>query len=274
MSATALRLYDGYTHTSPELADQVRALQLLLAPHAGSLAPDGRFDAATERAVRAFQGERGLPADGVVGPETWAALRDPAGPAWTDRFGTGYPADDRAQLADLAVAIRYQPLIEAVACRHGLLPSIVAGLGSRLSRWGLNLVPVGPGGTADFVPRPRLAGGRAGPMPQDGLGFGRGLMQLDFDQHAAARDERWRDPALSLELACAQVGAARKALGQRSALGGRGLLRGALAAYNCGLGNIMRAIRQGQDIDFYTAGRDFGRDVLERAGFFQAAGWD
>jgi peptidoglycan hydrolase-like protein with peptidoglycan-binding domain len=37
-------------------------------------APTGTFDAATEAAVRAFQRDQGLLADGIVGPKTWAAL--------------------------------------------------------------------------------------------------------------------------------------------------------------------------------------------------------
>jgi hypothetical protein len=274
MAAASLRLYDGFGHTTPELADQVRAMQMLLAPHAGGLDPDGRFDAATAKALRAFQERRGLPVDGVAGPATWAALRDPATLCWDDRLGTSYRPDDPAMLADLAAATRYRPLLEAVACRHGLLPCVLAGLGSRLSRWGLMLVPAGAAGCADFVPRARLTPERTGPLPPDGLGFGRGLMQLDYDADPAARDGRWRDPGASLALACERLLASRQTLGRRSGLGGHGLLRGTLAAYNCGLGNVMRAIRAGLDLDFYTVGRDFGRDVLDRGGFFQAAGWD
>jgi hypothetical protein len=57
-------------------------------------------------------------------------------------------------------------------------------------------------------------------------------------------------------------------------LHGRALLRGALAANNCGIGNVMRAVQHGLDLDFYTAGRNYAREVLDRAGFFAAHGWD
>jgi peptidoglycan hydrolase-like protein with peptidoglycan-binding domain len=47
----------------------VRGLQRAL-----KLAPDGVFGRQTAQAVRAFQRQHGLKADGVVGPSTWAAL--------------------------------------------------------------------------------------------------------------------------------------------------------------------------------------------------------
>lgn len=53
----------------PAPLTQVRQVQAKL-----GVSVDGFFGAGTERAVKAFQVKRKLPADGIVGPKTWAAL--------------------------------------------------------------------------------------------------------------------------------------------------------------------------------------------------------
>jgi peptidoglycan hydrolase-like protein with peptidoglycan-binding domain len=52
----------------------VRTLQDLLRARGHTVVVDGVFGPATEGAVRAFQQERHLAVDGIVGPNTWAAL--------------------------------------------------------------------------------------------------------------------------------------------------------------------------------------------------------
>lgn len=58
--------------------NRVRQVQCMLTARGYGLAgsdPDGEFGTGTEQAVRAFQGDRGLTADGVVTRGTWTALR-------------------------------------------------------------------------------------------------------------------------------------------------------------------------------------------------------
>ncbi|MET7638203.1 NlpC/P60 family protein [Streptomyces sp. NPDC005438] len=59
--------------------NSVREAQCRLNSHGASLEVDGKFGAATDKAVRSFQSSKGLEADGVVGPQTWAALTGSGG---------------------------------------------------------------------------------------------------------------------------------------------------------------------------------------------------
>jgi peptidoglycan hydrolase-like protein with peptidoglycan-binding domain len=52
----------------------IKTLQHLLRARGQNVAVDGEFGPATEAAVKTFQANHGLTADGVVGPLTWAAL--------------------------------------------------------------------------------------------------------------------------------------------------------------------------------------------------------
>jgi peptidoglycan hydrolase-like protein with peptidoglycan-binding domain len=52
----------------------VQTLQYLLRARGHSLTVDGIFGSGTDAAVRAFQQQKGLAVDGIVGPATWQAL--------------------------------------------------------------------------------------------------------------------------------------------------------------------------------------------------------
>lgn len=54
--------------------DAVRGAQTALSARGYSVTVDGAFGSGTASAVRSFQTSRGLTSDGIVGPDTWAAL--------------------------------------------------------------------------------------------------------------------------------------------------------------------------------------------------------
>lgn len=74
MSNKVLKLKDGFSGTSPELRGDVKRLQLALKKAGHSVDADGLFGKGTQDAVKAFQRDHGLSADGIVGANTWAAL--------------------------------------------------------------------------------------------------------------------------------------------------------------------------------------------------------
>lgn len=55
-------------------SDTVKALQALLVGYGQSIAVDGSFGGATDKAVRSYQQANNLSIDGSVGPATWAKL--------------------------------------------------------------------------------------------------------------------------------------------------------------------------------------------------------
>lgn len=166
--------------------------------------------------------------------------------------------------AHIKEAEKYRSIIEPFASSIGVQSSLIAGIGSRESGWGLLLTPPGPEGTGDFTPR-------GGHMPPDGLGWGRGLMQLDYEWQPIAKDGKWRDPSTNIERACMILGASIRTF--------RGMLyedpiRAGIAAYNCGISNTQRAHILSVDIDHFTSGKDYSRDVLRRQAQFKQSGWE
>ncbi len=188
-------------------------------------------------------------------------------------FPTTISASDPNMLAQATAAGNYQQFILAAAQQYGFQPSVICGIGSRESGWGLLLRPPGPAGTGDFAPRQNTKPWRSGPMPPDGQGFGRGLMQIDYDAFDFARTGNWQDPASNINFGAQVLQNNVQFFTNNSSLQGVDLLRAAIAAYNCGAGNVQRALQQSLDVDAYTANANYSADVLNRAGFFQLQGW-
>jgi len=273
MGHPVLRLFDGSDNTSPGLREDVKALQTILNQDGASLAVDGIFGRDTESAVRRFQNEHGLADDGIVGPQTWSVLEGTEPPDPETTLLTTFAANDAALSAQLVKATEFTGFIDTACGQTGFPTALVGGIGSRESHWGLALKPAGPAGTGDFAQRRFPTQFRQGPLPSDGGGFGRGLMQIDFDAQEFARTGSWRDPEQNILAGCKVLAGFRDLVQRKANLAGLTLLQAAVASYNAGPGNVLRAIQDGRDVDFFTAGRNYSKDVLNRAGWFQLKGW-
>ncbi|MBX7256664.1 MAG: peptidoglycan-binding protein [Candidatus Hydrogenedentes bacterium] len=274
MKRPTLRLNDGFEHTSPDLRDDVRELQRFLNQEGFGLGLDGLFGRETEMAVKRFQRDHGLDDDGIVGEMTWSLLAGTPLPDPETVMDTSYPSDYPQLMAQLEDARKYRSFIEEGATVCGVRPAIICGLGSRESGWGMLLKPKGPAGTGDATPRSNTKPYRIGPLPPDGAGFGRGLLQIDYDAHEFARTGNWQDPRENILYGCGVLKNSIMLIKRRKGLEGIKLIRAALAGYNCGPSNVITALDQGRSPDFFTAHRDYSKDVLNRAGWFHVHGWD
>lgn len=257
MGRPTLRLYDGFRHTSPHLRDDVKELQTLLRGLGYRIRPDGEFGAYTENVVRLFQASKGLSADGVVGPYTWSMLlRKPAPSNPTTTFQTSYSKWDRSLLKQLEELKKYEYIVKKVAQQYNIPPSIMAGMGSRESHWGLALTPPGPNGTGDH-------------------GHGRGLLQIDDRWHVPfVQSGRWADARENIIYGGAVLKNCMAYFEKKAGWSmSFQLIQAGVAGYNCGPRRAWDGYRMGYGVDYYTTGRNYSKDVVERAGWFQLHGW-
>jgi peptidoglycan hydrolase-like protein with peptidoglycan-binding domain len=126
--------------TQGSQGDQVSAVQSAL-----GVSQTGTYDSATARAVRAFQGENGLVVDGIVGPETSAALG----------LGGAAPAGDGSDGGSEASG-GASPELEAIAqCESGGDPSAVSSDGQFRGKYQFSRETwAGVGGTGDPAAAP------------------------------------------------------------------------------------------------------------------------
>jgi hypothetical protein len=186
-----------------------------------------------------------------------------------DPAAISYAPDDPELSAQLALINEsYLLFITDAAISIAVAPSLVAGIGSRESHWGRALLPRGPGGTGDFTPRDDER------LPPDASGFGRGLMQIDYDEHEFARTGNWADPEANVVYGCGVLRSCLEYMAAHAHLAGEGLVRASVAAYNCGPGTVAADVAAGRDPDTSTAHRNYSRDVVARATWFNAKGID
>jgi hypothetical protein len=203
----------------------------------------------------------------------------------------------------------YADLILQVSRETGVDPYILFAIGDRESNWGTQLRQ----GTGDWTARSGSAWGKtpgakvvttlppgwsagklAGPwaIPADGLGWGRGLMQLDL-QNSLGVD--WTDPLTNIREGAALYqqhlnffagnatipgytdGSVVSITSSASRLGvdpgdypdprplqGEDLAKAAAAAYNAGDASVLMSIATAQSPDLLTTGGDYSDDSWRR----------
>jgi len=168
--------------------------------------------------------------------------------------GSTYPAWALARDMKFARANYWAFVLEG-AKTYGLTVAVIGAIGSKESQWGLALRPPGPGGTGDWTPRNPAKWGSA--MPSDGLGWGRGLMQIDWHSNEFARSGDWRDPRANILFGCELLAAKIKTFAA-SGMDADTALKCGVSAYN-GM--------SGPD-------SSYSRDVMARAAWISQQGLD
>lgn len=105
-------------------------------------------------------------------------------------------------------------------------------------------------------------------------GHGHGPMQVD-DRSFPAWCKDWRDGKLKvidgIRQGCQVLKMKRAAIAKLiPELPEGDRLRASVAAYNCGEGNVKKAFLAQKELDVYTTGKDYAKDVLARAEYFAA----
>jgi hypothetical protein len=115
---------------------------------------------------------------------------------------------------------------------------------------------------------PKDSQGRVKPgpyvVPGDGLGWGRGLSQIDWMGHDFARTGPWHEPDANIAYGARYLATLYRSLAGWSGRGSVDPMRLALAAYNAGPGTVKAAVTAGRDPDSVTSGGDYSTDVYRR----------
>lgn len=258
MLRPTLRLYDGTPSTSPQLKEFVEELQTLLKDMGYRIRVDGVFGPYTEAVLKLFQASQSILNDGVAGPKTWAYLLQEAPPEDMQlAFQTSYATWDKHLLQELEELKKYEAFVKKAAQVYSIPASVLAAIGALESRWGLALSPPGSAGTGDG-------------------GHGRGLMQIDDRWHVPfIQSGKWVEANENIAYGAAVLKNSIDYIGKQAQMDmSQALLRAGIAGYNCGPARALQALRQGLDVDYYTARRNYSQQILNRAGWFQLHGWD
>jgi LysM repeat protein len=163
-------------------------------------------------------------------------------------------------------AQRLRPLFEWAGQQYGFSPALLAAIAVRESECGLGLDERGLGDN----------------------GHGHGIMQVDDRSFGGLFDARyphlWTDPMWSIATGTAILDSKWQYLSKQTPLEGRELTWAAVAAYNCGEGNVGKVAAQlaGLSVDddefwriadTYTANHNYARQVWRDTNEFVKQGW-
>lgn len=187
----------------------------------------------------------------------------------------------------------YADVLRFAGAEYGIDPFLLAAIGMKESGFGQYLTPPGPGGTGDFTSRSWTPY----PMPPDGAGWGRGIMQIDYASFKEWCDTHdWRDPETNIRkgadvvarklkfftstggvsgltdgrivtMSVAQAAKRNVSAGtypDPRPLTGDALARATIAAYNTGEGNVLLSLACGKAPDLTTTRGNYGATVVSQ----------
>lgn len=218
------------------------------------------FDAKTDTATRAFQRDHKLKIDGEIGSLTIGVA-----------MGLGFNPDGEPKIAQIRNSAQLLLWI-----KENLGDAIrAATIGSHYSEDWLGAMAARETGflITRYVNQGLLPpevharmlgdyGQRPGEPAKQYHGYG--YWQIDTGSYPDfVRSGDWQDPLKTARKAVAVLDEKRGALlAAGLGLDGEMLERAITAAYNCGQGNVIKAVRNGDDIDRYTFAKNYSAEVF------------
>lgn len=238
---------------------------------------------------------------GVIAMGSWSRIKSAAVNFQIGGSATMPLPDLQRFTAGLPLRTRpYAALLLEAGQDFGVDPYLLAGIMERESSSGEALTPRGPTGTGDwtarrrgwqiskggievqslppgwreFAPDPRYYSGPPFVVPPDFIGWGRGLMQVDYYRfNTWVRSNAWWEPRIIIRKSAEILKGTFETMALVG-LTGRPLVVAAVAAYNLEPAAVIASIKAGRSPDEHTTGADYadGRlGVVPRAEQFRAA---
>ena len=150
----------------------------------------------------------------------------------------------------------YGEFLAKAAKLHRHRPEVLAGIMQRETE----------GGLSRYLSEKGAAGMGDG-------GNGMGLMQIDRRSFPEFyKSGGWKSPDQNIHFAAFVLADKRAYVVSHTltmGLSDAEIERAAIASYNCGQGNVMKALRNGDDVDSFTAHKNYSAEVLRLAEIYR-----